>query len=194
MLAEAWFRRMGPIRSCFIVRKWYTLRRSRYCRINPSWSSLPSKNDWAIDSDNSSDSDAADRNLDCSVSGLNRCWHKKRKEVCVSDVVWKMLETNYTHLLRPNDIRVPKYQKGHLPKVHPVVVGVSLPVTFEVRSTPCDLLPYFFEAQASLPPKPSCDLMMIKWHSPKWMLKTVMISEAFILRLSSCFFFESIRA
>lgn len=35
-VAEGWLRRIDPILSFFISRRWYTFRRSWYCRINPS--------------------------------------------------------------------------------------------------------------------------------------------------------------
>lgn len=35
-LIEGWLRRIDPILSFFISRRWYTFRSSRYCRINPS--------------------------------------------------------------------------------------------------------------------------------------------------------------
>ena len=35
-LIEGWLRRIDPILSFFISRRWYTFRSSRYCRMNPS--------------------------------------------------------------------------------------------------------------------------------------------------------------
>jgi hypothetical protein len=107
---------------------------------------LPSKKDCAIASENSSDSDAADRSFDWIVSGLNR--YKKVRHI--------QLVVN--HLCNNPDIAGEKKRLRLLPRVRPVAVEASLLASFAVAWTHRSPPWYSFVARPVLPPAASCVL------------------------------------